>query len=107
MLAYARKAMQFAKGRSRSDLDHDEILALAIIHSVEIIGEAVTAISEEVRSRYPEVPWEEISGTRNRLIHGYIDIDLDIIWSIVTRDLPSLVKKLERILKKESRDSGA
>ena len=106
MLDYARKAVQFTQGRSRTDLGADEVLALAIVHLVEIIGEAARTISGELRERYPEVPWDLISGTRNRLAHGYIDVDLDIIWTIVTKDLPPLIKELERILKEEGGDAG-
>ncbi len=105
MLDYARRAVQFTSDRSRADLDTDEMMAMATIHSIEIIGEAVRTTSDELRQKYPEIPWEQISGTRNRLAHGYIDVDLDIIWSIVTRDLPLLIKKLERALGEESRDA--
>ncbi len=101
MLDYARKAIEFTEGRSRADLDADEMLAMATIRAIEIIGEAAGTVSDELRERYPETPWDLIIGTRNRLAHGYIDIDLDIIWEIVTHDLPPLVRSLKRILKKE------
>ena len=99
MLDFASKAVQFTKGKSRGDLDSNEMLAMATIHLVEMIGEASRGISAEFQKLYPEVPWEEISGTRNRLAHGYIDVDLDIIWAIVTRDLPPLIVQLRRILR--------
>jgi len=99
MLDYALKAVQFTKTRSRTDLDTDEVLALATIHLIEVIGEAAKAVSEELRQRHPEIPWGLISGTRNRLAHGYIDVDLDIIWAIVTKDLPPLIASLRHILK--------
>ncbi len=101
MLDYARRAVQFTKGKNRSDLDNNVMLAMATIHAIEIIGEAVKTISEELRGRYPEIPWDSIIGTRNRLAYGYIDVDLDIIWTIVTKDLPPLIKQLKYILKKE------
>ena len=101
MLDYAEKAIQFTRGKSRADLDTNEMLALATIHLVEIIGEASKSISPDLRQQHPEIPWELISGTRNRLAHGYIDVDLDIIWAIVTKDLPPLIKKLKRIIKEE------
>ena len=62
MLDYAQKAVQFTKGRSRADLDTDEMLALAVIHLIEIIGEASRSVSEEFRGEHPEIPWEQISG---------------------------------------------
>jgi uncharacterized protein with HEPN domain len=99
MLDFARKAVQFNKGKSRADLDSNEMLAMASIHLIELLGEASRTTSSELRGRYPEIPWDSISGTRNRLVHGYIDVDLDVIWTIVTRDLPPLIVQLSRILK--------
>lgn len=100
MLDYARQAVQFNQGKSRADFEADRMLALATIQCIVIIGEAVNTISEELRQQNSEIPWALISGTRNRLIHGYVDIDLDIIWTIVTRDLPKLITQLEFILGK-------
>lgn len=99
MLDFARKAVQFTDGKNRADLDADDMLAMATIHAIEILGEAARTISGETRRRYPDVPWEAITGTSNRLAHGYIDVDLDIIWAIVTKDLRPLIKQLERLLK--------
>jgi uncharacterized protein with HEPN domain len=101
MLDFARKAVKFTRGKQRSDLDSNEMLAMATIHLVEMLGEASRNITPELQQSYPEVPWEAISGTRNRLAHGYMDIDLDIIWTIVTQDLPPLIKHLRHILKNE------
>jgi len=101
MLDFARKAVRFNKGRNRADLDSNELLAMATIHSIEMLGEASRTISSELRCQYPEVPWDLISGTRNRLAHGYMDLDLDIIWTIVNKDLPPLIVQLRRILKDE------
>jgi len=101
MLDFALKAVQFNKGRERAELDSNEMLAMATIHLIEVIGEASRSISAELRRKYPEVPWDSISGTRNRLARGYIDVDLDIVWTIVTVDLPTLIVQLKRILKNE------
>jgi len=101
MLDFAQKAVQFTRGHNRVDLDTNEMLAFATVHLVEVIGEAAQTVSGELRRQYPEVPWESISGTRNRLAHGYIDVDLDIIWTIVTKDLPPLIGQLTRILQEE------
>ena len=106
ILDYAQKAVQFTTGKKRADLDTDGMLAMATIHSIEIMGEAVRTISEELLERHPEVPWSQITGTRNRLAHGYIDVNLDIIWAIVTEDLPTLIKNFERILEDEGGLSG-
>lgn len=101
MLDYAQKAVAFTSGKKRSDLDDNEVLAMATIHAIEIIGEAASSVSQDVRNRHPDIPWDLVVGTRNRLAHGYIEVDLDIIWSIVTRDLPPLISGLKRIIEKE------
>ena len=101
MLDFSLKAVQFNKGRKRADLDSNEMLAMATIHLIEVIGEASRTTSVELRRKYPEVPWDSISGTRNRLAHGYIDVDLDIVWTIITMDLPPLIIKLRYILENE------
>jgi len=102
MLDFSQKAVKFNKGQSRAELDSNEMLAMATIHLVEVIGEASRSVSDTLREKHPEIPWEAISGTRNRLAHGYIDVDLDIIWTIVTKDLPLLIRQLRRLLKEET-----
>jgi uncharacterized protein with HEPN domain len=99
MLDYSQKAVQFVKGYTRADLDTNEVLALAVIHLIEIMGEASKSVPEGFRDKHPEIPWDSIAGTRNRLAHGYIDVDLDIIWTIVQKDLTGLIRKLKRIVK--------
>lgn len=99
MLDFARKAVQFNKGKNRADLDSNEMLAMATVHLIELIGEASRTISTALRHQYPEIPWDLISSTRNRLVHGHIDVDLDVVWTIVTKDLPPLIVQLRRILK--------
>ena len=69
---------------------------LAVVRLIEIIGEAAGAVSEPTRTQCPEISWREIVGTRDRLIHGYEEVDLDILWTIVTEDLPVLVSELNR-----------
>ncbi len=101
MLEAARKAVGYVQGRARADLDGDELLSLALTRLLEVLGEAGRAVSEEVKDQHPAVPWREVAATRNRLIHGCFDVDLDIVWSIVSRDLPPVVAELERILAAE------
>ncbi len=98
MLDAARKAAAFTLNRTRADLDEDEVLALALARLLEILGEAAKGVSEEFRQSQPQIPWKFVAGTRDRLIHGYFDVDLDIVWAIVTQDLPQLIAELENIL---------
>ncbi|MCA9922757.1 MAG: DUF86 domain-containing protein [Anaerolineales bacterium] len=97
MLDASKKAVAFTQNRKRSDLNSDEVLALAIIRLLEIIGEAAKAVSTELKVQYPKIPWRQIAGTRDRLIHGYFNVDMDIVWTIVTKDLPDLIQNLEKI----------
>lgn len=98
MLDSVEEAVSFAAGKRRDDLDADRMLALALVKSIEIVGEAGARISEEGRNELPNVPWREIVAMRNRLIHAYFDVDLDVVWRTVEEDLPSLITRLKDAL---------
>lgn len=90
----ADKVAVFSNGRTRADLESDEILRLALTKLVEIVGEAAKQVSPQTRSTYPEVPWTQAARMRDRLVHHYFDINLDILWNTVTEDLPTLLRAL-------------
>ncbi|HUT94556.1 MAG TPA: HepT-like ribonuclease domain-containing protein [Thermoguttaceae bacterium] len=98
MLDHAREAVSFVEGRAREDLDVERVLTLALVQLLQIMGEAAGRVSPSRRAERPEIPWSEIVALRNRLIHGYDTIDLDILWEILTGDLPSLIGALERMV---------
>jgi len=98
MRDHAREAMDLARGKTRKDLDEERVLNLALVRLLEIIGEAANRVPATDRERYAQVPWEQIIGLRHRLIHAYDRVDFDILWQIVTCDLPPLVAELEKIL---------
>jgi uncharacterized protein with HEPN domain len=102
MLDFSRQAVDFMRERRRSDMDTDAMLALAVTRLIELIGEAARKVSPALREQYPAIPWPLIIGTRDRLAHGYIDIDYDIVWRIVRDNLPPLIKQLEKLLADES-----
>lgn len=97
MIDSAREALSFAKNRSRADLDDDRMFALALVKAIEVVGEAAAGLNDETCNRNPEIPWIDIVGMRNRLIHGYFEIDMDRVWDTITDDLPDLVQQLEAI----------
>ncbi len=101
MLDHAREAVALIQNRSRSDLDTDRMLSLALVRLTEIVGEAATRVSMSRRKRHPEILWSQIIGLRDRLIHGYDVIDFDILWQILTVDLPALITMLEKIVPPE------
>jgi uncharacterized protein with HEPN domain len=98
MRDHAVEAVEMTRGRTRADLDTDRQLNLALVRLVEIVGEAAARVSNETRERYPDIPWSEIVSLRNRLIHGYDEVDFDILWEIIQSDLPLLICRLEEIL---------
>lgn len=98
MLDAARKAVRFAHGRSRNELEsEDDPLADALIRLVSLIGEAATQVSPATRTELPGVPWSDVVGMRNRLVHAYFEINLDILWATVQVSLPALVESLSAI----------
>ena len=98
MLDYARRAVIALEGRSRDVLDTDAVLVGALERFVEVLGEAASRLSENTRETAPEVPWREIIAMRNRLVHGYFAVDLDILWTVVNDDLPELIDVLDRLI---------
>ena len=98
MLDHARVAIDATRGRHRQDLDSDHIFRAAVERFIEIIGEAASRISPGGQQRFPEIPWADIVAMRNRLVHGYTQVDYDVVWSTIQQDLPKLVALLEREL---------
>ena len=98
MLDAADESRRFILGKNRPDLTGDRELTLALVKSIEIIGEAANKISPEYCELNPQIPWRNIIGMRNRLIHAYFDINLDILWQTVVDDLPPLIEELEKIV---------
>ena len=98
MLDYAREAEDMAQGRVRADLDADRMFNLALIRLVEVVGEAASRVEGGFRALHPQVPWSDIVATRNVLIHGYDQVNLERVWGIVQDDIPPLIAQLESII---------
>ena len=95
MIEAAEAACRFASGRSRGDLDTDQMLAFAVVRAIEILGEAASKVSPATRNVTPAVPWTSIISMRNRLVHAYFDIDAEIVWNCATKELPALLPILK------------
>lgn len=103
----ARTAVEAVRGRSREELSVDHVWMLGLVKCVEIIGEAAGRVGREVRDRLASLPWPDMIGMRNRLVHGYWEIDEEQVWSAVTDDLPRLIKLLDDAIESETgRASG-
>ena len=98
MLDHAREAVALIQGRNRQDLESDRVLGLALVRLLEIVGEAANRVPEEIRLRHSAIAWPPMVSLRNRLIHGYDSVDMDILWQILKEDLPSLISGLEEAL---------
>lgn len=98
MLDSSLEALSFIEDKTFEELGRDRMLVLSLIKEIEIIGEAASKVSVNFQKRHPDIPWLAIVATRNRLIHGYFDIDLDIVWQTVKKDLPSLIKELKQVM---------
>jgi uncharacterized protein with HEPN domain len=105
MLDMARKAVGKTQDVSRAEYDQDENLRLALAHLVQVIGEAARRVSPTGQTAHPEIPWREITGMRHKIVHDYLDVDEDIVWEVVTRDLPSLITILEAMRGLRSSDA--
>jgi uncharacterized protein with HEPN domain len=101
MLDHASEAVAMVRGKEKSDLQKNRLLELATTRLVEIVGEAAAKINLENQAKYPSIPWSQIIGMRNRLIHGYDSVDLDVLWDTIDVDLPPLIAALKKILEQE------
>jgi len=101
ILISARKAIQFIEDLTFEEFYQSEIHQSAVIRPLEVIGEAARMISDETKTKHPEIPWWEMIGMRNRLIHEYFDINLATVWDTVTNNLPDLIQAIEPLVPPE------
>ena len=98
MLDHAVEAVAMAEGHCRADLDADRKLNLSLVRLIEIIGEAANRLTPHERVRHANIPWADIIGMRNRMVHGYDAVDFDILWDAVGLHLPPLIVELGKAL---------
>jgi uncharacterized protein with HEPN domain len=97
MIAFAEKVLAYVSGLDQSDFIADERTYDATLRNLELLGEAASHVPDHARTAHPEIPWRLIIATRNRLIHGYLGIDDDTVWSIVRDDVPALLPMLRAL----------
>ncbi len=97
ILNAASKAVKLVENKSFQELEEDEVLTLALVKLIEIVGEASSRLSKEFQAEHPEIPWSGIIGMRNRLVHAYFDINLKVIWQTTQEDLPALIEQLKQL----------
>ena len=94
----ARRVLRYTDNISRVDLEVNDEKLSAILYQIAVIGEATKRLSQDLRQQHPEIPWREIAGMRNMLIHKYDQVDFDVIWDVVESKLPQLLTLLEPLL---------
>jgi uncharacterized protein with HEPN domain len=97
------KIFRYVPNKDEAEFMASEIVQDAVIRNLEIIGEAVTKLSPELKAGHADIPWSDISGMRNRLIHGYVTVNLEIVWSTVEKVLPDFLAKVMNILRELDR----
>jgi len=98
VLSSIQEIGEFTKDMNFEEFVKDRKTVNAVIRSLEVMGEAVKKIPVEIRDRYPEVPWKYIAGMRDKLIHEYHGVDLEIVWEVVKKEVPPLKQLFEKIL---------
>ena len=102
MLVAARKAVRFTSGLTYERFSRSDLHQNAVLKALEIIGEAASRISNDTKTAHPDVPWPDIVGLKNRIVHAYFEVDLGMVWKIVSNDVPALISTLERIVLPEA-----
>jgi len=92
------RALEYTNGLTWDGYLQDHKTQDAVVRNMEVLGEATKNLSDEFREQYPDIPWRDMSGTRDRLIHHYFGINQEIVWQIVQQDLPGLKKKIEQLI---------
>ena len=98
MLIHAREAVDLLGEASEDELKSNRVMQLALMRLVEIVGEAANRVSLTTQQRHPEIPWPLIIGMRNRIVHEYDNVNLNVLWDTITNELPPLISQLEAIL---------
>jgi len=97
MIAFTEKVLTYTDGLNQAAFESNPKTFDATLRNLELIGEAATRIPQSVRDGASEIPWRQVIATRNRLIHGYLGVDNDTIWSVIQDDVPELLVNLRRL----------
>lgn len=101
MIGFGEKVLAYTAGLDQAGFESDSLRFDATVRNLELIGEAARHIPEAIRDASPDIPWRLVIATRNRLIHGYLGIDTDTLWSIVRDDLPGLLEQLRALQRRK------
>ena len=97
IIEYSDKAMRFVQGIDFETFRKDEQKTLAVVRALEVIGEAARHIPKTLRDKYPQIPWKQVAGMRDKVIHDYFGVDLEVVWRTLQDDLPPLVDRIKQM----------
>ena len=97
--------IDYTKELGKLDFNSKIITQDAVIRRIQVIGEAVKNVSMGFKEKYASIPWKKIAGMRDKITHGYFNVDIDIVWKVIVKDIPTLKQNIEDIIKKESKDN--
>ena len=106
MLDASRRICNKVTVISRTDFDDDDDLQLALVHLIQVVGEAASGVSAESRAQLSSIVWQDIVSMRNRIVHDYLNIDLDVVWETAHRDIPTLIAELEQVVPPPPREEA-
>lgn len=98
MIDAAQAVSRFVARRTRADLDQDQMLLFAVVHAVQVLGEAASKVTPDTRIAHADIPWAAIVGMRNRLVHAYFDVDTELVWVAATQEIPALLQRLKAVV---------
>lgn len=105
MIESAEAALEFSDGFTAESFANDRLVGFAVVRAVQLVGQAARGVSEELQAAHPEIPWREMIGMRNVVVHDYADVDMALVWKTVRHDLPGLIERLRTILDEDNASS--
>jgi uncharacterized protein with HEPN domain len=99
ILDATRRIWEYMQGVERPGFAENQLLQDGVIRQLEVVGEATKRVSAEVKGRHPNIPWKDVAGMRDKLIHDYFGVDLDAVWDTATKDVPKLRDAIENVVK--------
>lgn len=100
MLQAIERIRRYTKGKNFEDFIADDMMYYAVVKNIEILGEASNMLTEEFRKEHPQTPWKQVNGMRNYIVHEYFQIDNNVVWDVITNDLPVLEQQVTEYLNK-------
>jgi uncharacterized protein with HEPN domain len=106
ILRAAQQIVEFRGERTEGEFYTDEMLQAAVLYKITVIGEAIKRLSPVLRAAHPEVPWTEAARMRDKVIHHYDEVALDVVWDVITKDIPALIELLEPLVSPQAKENN-